>query len=368
MNEETCHIAQRGHGDVMVRSLAGVWRAVPPTDPPPVSRLAEHANQFLESGVGGLVWRRLALANADGRDGLRALQQAYRIDILKAAQHEEQIADLFDHLGARGIDAVLCKGWSVARLYPETGLRPYSDIDLAIAPDRLADAVRMLQDTPVKGAQVDLHRSIPDLKSDDWGEAMLRSRVVPLGRSRVRILGAEDQLRQLCLHFWRHLGCRPLWLCDIGAALEAAGPAFDWDYCLRGKPAVTDTILCVLGLAIRLLQAQATPEITARASRLPGWLVGAVLWRWTNGMFVGPLWTCCHDWSDLGPALLFAKFNPMRATERTQLSPHRSLLAIQAASLCGRPLQGGVRLWRGLQKTFAPRSDQAFDLHEDRVF
>jgi hypothetical protein len=368
MNALSAAVAERGDTDLMVRSLAGVWRVLPPAEPLTVAQLARHTAQFLESGVGSLVWRRLVLANADGRDGLRALEQAYRIDALKALWHEGQIADLFDRLGAHGIDAVLCKGWSVARIYPETGVRPYNDIDLVIAPGRLADAVGMLQETAGKGAQVDLHRSVPDLKADDWGGVLLRSRVIPLGHSPVRILGAEDQLRQLCLHFWRHLGCRPLWLCDVGAALEAAAPTFDWDYCLRGTPAVADTILCVLGLTIQLLQAQATPEIAARASRLPGWLVPAVLWRWSNGMVLGPLRSCCRGWKDLGQALLFKKFNPMRATERMRLSPHESLLAIQAASLCGRPLQYGVRLWRRLKKKFAPRSDQAFDLHEDRVF
>ena len=150
--------------------------------------------------------------------------------------------------------------------------------------------------------------------------------------------------------------------------MEAAAPAFNWDYCLRGRPAVADTILCVVGLAIQLLKAQATAEIAARASRLPGWLAPTVLWRWSNGMVLGPLWSGRRDWNDFGEALLFGKFNPMRATERMRLSPHRSLLAIQAASLCGRPVQYGIRLWRKLKKKFAPRSDPAFDLHEDRVF
>ena len=272
MNEPSLAIAEPRDTDLLVRSLAGVWRDLPPPEPLVVRQLAEHAPQFLEAGVGGLVWRRSARANTEGREALRELKQAYRSDALKAARHEGQIADLFARLAACEIDSLLCKGWSVARIYPETGLRPYNDIDLVIAPGRLSDAVRMLAERPIPGAQIDLHRSVPDLKSDDWGEVWRRARVLPLGDSRVRILGPEDQLRQLCLHFWRHLGCRPLWLCDIGAAMEAAAPAFDWEYCLRGRPAVADTVLCVLGLAVRLLKAQAAPEIAARASRLPGWL------------------------------------------------------------------------------------------------
>jgi hypothetical protein len=359
---------QRRKSNLIVRSLVGVWRELPPPEPLIVGQLAEHTDQLLEAGVGGLIWRRLVQADAEGRDGLRALKQAYRLDVLNAARHEGQIADLFGRLRARGIEAVLCKGWSVARLYPETGLRPYSDIDVAIAPGRLADAAGMLREAPLQGAQVDLHRSVPDLKSADWDDVTHRSPVLPLGKGEVRVLGAEDQLRQLCLHFWRHLGCRPLWLCDVGAALEAATPTFDWDYCLRGKPAVADTILCVLGLAIQLVEARGTPEIAERASRLPGWLVPAVLWRWSRGTVLGPLWSGCRDVNELGQALLFGKFNPMRATQRMRLSPQQSLLVIQAASLCGRPVQYGVHFWRGIKKKFSRRSDQAFDLHEDRVF
>jgi len=360
--------ASREAADLIVRGLAGSWRKLPPAKPLLASQLAPYADRLLEAGVGGLVWRCLTLANADGRDGLRALQQAYRLDALKAARHEEQIAALFDRFRAHEIDAVLCKGWSVARIYPETGLRPYCDIDLAVAPDRWTDAIRVLEQTPSEGATIDLHCGVPDLKSDDSQDSMLRSQLVALGNSQVRVLGAEDQLRQLCLHFWRHLGCRPLWLCDIAAALEAAAPTFDWHYCLRGKPAVADTILCVLGAAIELLEAQGPPDIAHRAaSRLPGWLVTALLWRWSRGVELGPLWPACRNWDDFRETLLFGKFNPMRATERMRLSPHHPLLAIQAASLCGRPLQYGVRIWRRLKKlTHEP--GPAFELHEDRVF
>jgi len=31
----------------------------------------------------------------------------------------------------RGVEPILGKGWAIARLYPERGMRPYGDIDLA---------------------------------------------------------------------------------------------------------------------------------------------------------------------------------------------------------------------------------------------
>ena len=142
----------------------------------------------------------------------------------------------------------------------------------------------------------------------------------------------------------------------LSAALEAACPGLQLGL-LSSRQAGGcgyDPLRCRPGDST--LEAQATAEIAARASRLPGWLAPTVLWRWSNGMVLGPLWSGRRDWNDFGEALLFGKFNPMRATERMRLSPHRSLLAIQAASLCGRPVQYGIRLWRKLKKKFAPRS------------
>jgi hypothetical protein len=97
----------------------------------------------------------------------------------------------------------------------------------------------------------------------------------------VRIVGPEDQLRHVCVHLFRHGAWRPLWLCDVGAALESVATSFDWDYCLRGSRQRTQAVVCAVGLAHRLLGARIdhTP-LGDRARRLPRWLVASVLRQW----------------------------------------------------------------------------------------
>ncbi len=48
----------------------------------------------------------------------------------------------------------------------------------------------------------------------------LRSQLVNLDGVDVRVPGLEDHLGILCLHLLHHGAFRPLWLCDIAAALE----------------------------------------------------------------------------------------------------------------------------------------------------
>jgi len=368
MHSSSRAVASRDFAPLLARSLEGSWRPSPPTEPLPWTLLAEHTDRLLEAGVGPLVWRRWSRSGAAGGKALRPLQQAHRLNILHAERQETQLQTLFAQLDARGIEAIVCKGWSVARLYPQTGLRSYNDIDLAVAPRQLKATKNLLNELNGRAGWVDLHCGLPDLSDSHESQAWARSRLVPLGGAQVRILEAEDQLRQLCLHFWRHLGCRPLWLCDVGAAIESAPPQFDWDYCLRGKSAVADTILCVVGLAARLLQARVEPaEIAARAGRLPKWLAPSVGWRWPSGPDASSLRLRCRTVGDFSQALLYDKFNPMRATQRTRLSPHVWPPLIQLASLCGRPVQWGVRAWRAMKK-LSPRPSQAFDVHLDRVF
>jgi hypothetical protein len=88
-------------------------------------------------------------------------------------------------------------------------------------------------------------------------------------------------LRLLCLHWLRHHAWRPLWLCDIAAALENRGADFDWDVCLRGTARQRDWIVCALALACRLLGADArdTP-VEPLVESLPRWLERAVLKQW----------------------------------------------------------------------------------------
>jgi hypothetical protein len=60
------------------------------------------------------------------------LHDAYRLFALQAVLHEQRLTRAFALLRAAGVEAILGKGWAVARLYPDLGLRPYGDIDLYV--------------------------------------------------------------------------------------------------------------------------------------------------------------------------------------------------------------------------------------------
>ena len=58
---------------------------------------------------------------------------------------------------------LLAKGWAVARLYPEPGLRPYGDTDLYLRSEEYDAAVTALRNPDTLRGPVDLHRGFPEL-------------------------------------------------------------------------------------------------------------------------------------------------------------------------------------------------------------
>ncbi len=212
------------------------------------------------------------------------LKQAYRLQTLLAALHEEQLIQALTQLRSAGVEPLLVKGWAVSRLYPEPGLRPYGDIDLFVCPGQHATAAAALRGLVGQGCPVDLHVGTGPLGDRDAEEIARRARPIPLGGTEVRILGPEDQLRFLCQHLLGHGAWRPLWLSDVAAALESRPAGFDWSYFLGGDRRRSDGIACALALAHHLLGARLedTP-LPGRTEGLPRWLVAAVLARWGSG-------------------------------------------------------------------------------------
>jgi len=212
------------------------------------------------------------------------LQQAYRLHTLQAAIHERKIKRAVTLLRSSGVEPLLAKGWAIARLYPEPGLRPYGDIDLWVQPGQHSAAVAALMSPAAHAGPVDLHQRCPELKDRALDELYARSRLVRLGEVDVRVFGPEDHLRFLCVHMLAHGACRPLWVCDIGAALESRPAEFDWDYCLGGSERRSHWVACALGLAHQLLGARLDGiPVASRADSLPSWLVPAVLREWGAG-------------------------------------------------------------------------------------
>ena len=268
-------------GRLVAQFLARAWGVSPATPVSSAEEFAEIAPLLLKSGAGALAWWRIR--NSDLQDSPFApqFQHDYRFHALQAALNERALKQIIRVLRGRGVEAVLVKGWAIARHYPETGLRQYSDFDLCVLPDHFEAAKAALKSIESEGYNVDLHQAFGKFFDSRTDDIFARSQLVTFDDLDVRVLSAEDHLRFLCLHWLRHGAVRPPWLCDIAVLLEEQAEDFDWDLCLGHSPQQADWVACAIGLAHQLLGAQVegTP-IARRAHRLPSWLAPAVLKEW----------------------------------------------------------------------------------------
>lgn len=235
----------------------------------------------MQSGAGSLGWWRIRESPLSECEAGQELRTAYQLHSLQAAIHKTEIEEVILLLNSGGVEPVLVKGWAVASLYPEQGLRPYGDIDLCFLPDQHQTAVSVLRSAEARKYSVDVHQGFGKLDGLSLDELTARTEPACLGEARFRLLGSEDQLRILCTHMLRHCAWRPLWLCDIAAAVESRSGTFDWDRCLGKDRREADWVACAIGLAHQLLEARVddTP-VAQRAKRLPGWLIPDVMRNW----------------------------------------------------------------------------------------
>ena len=236
--------------------------------------------------LGGGAWAWRQLRQSDLRDTAVAheLHQAYRLHALHVAIKEMEIAQVFAHLRAQGLEPLMGKGWVIARQYPEPGLRPFGDIDLYVRTEEYQRYRGALQQPGAQSWVVDLHNGAAELNDRTFDELYAHSQTLTLNGVAVRAFGAEDHLRLLCLHFLREGAMRPLWLCDIAIAVAALPVGFDWDYFLSADQRRADWTICTIGLAHQLLGVNiAGLPIARRAMNLPRWLVPTTLKVWGEG-------------------------------------------------------------------------------------
>jgi Uncharacterised nucleotidyltransferase len=170
--------------------------------------------------------------------------------------HEAELERLAQAFHAAGIRSILLKGWSVGRLYPESGLRPSGDIDLWIDPEQRQPAETVIRDLALRQA-LDLdHDQLRRFEDRGFAEFYASCETVPLGSVPIKVLRREDQVRMLCLHFLKHGGWRPIWLCDIAVLLESQNGLFDWKQCLGTNSRRARWIGCTIALARELLDAR----------------------------------------------------------------------------------------------------------------
>ena len=234
-----------------------------------------------DSGAAGLGWwaiRDTPLADTPSGE---LLHQAFRLLTLQAVIHQTKIEKVFRHLRAARVEPILIKGWSIARRYPEPGLRPYGDIDLLVRHEDYSTASRVVENADLRDCRVDLHPGIFELVDRPIGDIFARSKLVS-DSGQARVLCDEDHLALLAVHFLKHAGWRPLWLCDIALMLESMPDDFDWDVCLGCDKRRVNWIHSVVGLARELLGASINDDRVAARAKAPAWVSESVLSNWKH--------------------------------------------------------------------------------------
>lgn len=268
-------------GRLVARMLAGAWRPTPPPLDVSAETLDAAGPWLAASGAAGLVWRRLRDSALRASPAAALLRERYRVGAARVATHEAALRAAVERLGATDVEAVVVKGWAIARGYPEPGLRPYGDVDLVV---RRADGGRAraaLREVRRLSARVDLHEGFATLDDAPEDDLLARAETVDCEGTPIRVLGQEDHLRVLCRHLLRHGAVWPVWLADVAVAVETRGPGFDWDRCLGPDPRVASWVSATVGLAHRLIGARIddTPAARERA-RPPRWLEPTVVRAW----------------------------------------------------------------------------------------
>src|SRR5207247_5428026 len=137
--------ATKSLGHFVATFLAGSWRAIPPERNISAEELKPIAPLLLKSGAASLAWWRIRDSSLRECEAALELKSAYQLHSLQAAIHRTEIEEVITLLNSAGVEPVLVKGWAVAGLYPEEGLRPYGDIDLCFGPDHYVQAMAVLK-------------------------------------------------------------------------------------------------------------------------------------------------------------------------------------------------------------------------------
>jgi hypothetical protein len=264
-------------GRAIARLLAGSWRATPPS-PPLLSdaTLRDCAARLVEGGAAALAWARVRGTALAETATAAQLRNAHRMQTLTASLQRSQLVAALTALSSVGVTPLCAKGWAVARYYREPGLRAACDIDLYVAPADYARAQLVL--SCVQGA-FDLHRGVPQLADRAFADVVARAERVAVGGSVAHVLSPADHLRLVSLHALAHGAWRPLWLCDVGALVEAGG--IDWELCLAGSSRRAGWVTSAVAAARELLGADLwTAPAAVRSARLPTWLTPALLDAW----------------------------------------------------------------------------------------
>lgn len=268
-------------GRLIAQTLAGSWRALPTPLRLEAAELSAITPQLLSAGVAGLAWRRLRDSHLKDTHPAAELRRQYERNAVLAVIQRQGIESVICALNSSGIESMLVKGLAAARLYGDEGLRPFVDVDICVGQRQIEAAQAVLKRLSGTGVTVDLHREFATLGGGNWEEIYARSQLIKLGDNEVRVPSAEDHLRILSIHMLREGAWRPMWLCDVAAAVESRPANFVWNNCVGQSRQTSNWINCALKLAHELLGANIAGTAAADDGKpVPRWLINTVLKEW----------------------------------------------------------------------------------------
>lgn len=225
---------------------AGMGPALAPTDPAGLVGAARF------HGVAPALHLLLRGVEAVPGDLRRELERTYHGSVAFHLGVLEDVAYVDEALGAAGVPWLVLKGPVLAQLYYDhPDVRPYSDLDVLVAPGALGDAIEalerngtrfadswpILRDGPTgelsaqlpSGRWLDLHWHIvnqPRLRrrlAVAVPPLFAHARELTLGRTAVRTLSPADTLAHLSLHACTSGADRLVWLKDIVRCMQVEG-------------------------------------------------------------------------------------------------------------------------------------------------
>lgn len=242
--------AGRAAGDILRCS----WREANPPPPLDPDQLGPAISVLVATRAAGMAWPSLAVTGGTGSGpGTAALRDAYATNALGLARREAELQAVFEGLGAAGIDAVVIKGWDLARRYPHRGQRSPGDIDLCVAPGDRERTRSLVADLGVRLLDV-RHVLMAHMAGHEEG-VIDRRDSVRVGSTDVGVPSVEDALRLSCLHVLQHGANWPHSLCDVALLVESQGHGIEWDLVTGEAPLQQTWVLSVLALARDLLGA-----------------------------------------------------------------------------------------------------------------
>lgn len=233
-----------------------------------------------------LLYHNLKLSGVED-SGMERLQQEY----LKTWRYNEilfhEMASQLRLFRSAGVETMLLKGAALAlSFYQDAGLRPMSDIDLLVRPEKARLAISLLHQAGWKsayespevlipyrhavefsndlGLRLDLHwRALWD-GSQESGDRDFWDGAVPLEINNVpaRILNPTDQLLHVCVHGAAWSNLPPLiWVADAAIILKRTQQEIDWDRLIAQvrKRRLMLPMAAALGYLQRFLGADAIP-------------------------------------------------------------------------------------------------------------